>query len=249
MTDTFSLGGNTGNSFSFGKQGAQPGASITGTVLDMAEVQRTNFDTKAPEFWDNGDPKMQYRVTLQTELRDPANQYDDGKRELYLDGRRKVNDNGTKSRLFAVLDAVRQATGSDNLQRGATLSVTWVSGMGFAGDPRNYEATYQPPAMNLGTPAQQYAAQSAPVEQYQAPAAQQGYAQQAYQAQAAAPTVDQAMQQQGQAPTFAQPAQQALPVEQAPAQQGLQLPPGVQMTPELQAALAAANGQPVPAQG
>lgn len=239
MSDTFSLGGNTGSSFSFGKQGAQPGASITGTILDMAEVQRTNFDTKQPEFWDNGDPKMQYRVTLQTTLRDPENQYDDGKRDLYLDGRRKANDNGTKSRLFAVLDAVRQATGGQNLQKGATLTVTWVSGMGFSGDPRNYEASYVPPAMSLGgQPGQE---QAAPAQQYQPAATQQGYAQQAYQAQAQAPTVDQAIAQQGQAPAFAQQAQ-------APAQQ-MQLPPGVQMTPELQAALAAANGQPVPAQG
>lgn len=150
-TDSFDLGGSGGgNSFSFGPQGAQPGAHIAGTVLDMKEVQRTNFDTKKPEFWDNGDPKMQYRVTLQTELRDTTNPTDDGRRDLYLDGRRKPNDNGTKSRLCAVLDAVREVTGNTQLQRGGKLTVQWVSGMGFSGDPRNYAAWYEAPAMNLG---------------------------------------------------------------------------------------------------
>lgn len=223
--ESFSLGGNTGSSFSFGPQGAQPGASITGTILEMAEVQRTNYDTKKPEFWDNGDPKMQYRVTLQTSLRDPANQYDDGKRDLYLDGRRKANDNGTKSRLFAVLDAVRQATGGQNLARGGTLTVTWVSGMGFAGDPRNYTATYQPPAMDLGG-------------QQQAP-----------QVQAAPQAPPPSWSQPAQAQPPASVAQQTIPTEQGQvnaatgeiAQQVPGLPPGVQLTPELIAALQAAN--------
>lgn len=165
MTDSFELGGGGGNAFSFGPQGSQPGASITGTVLDMKEVQKTNFDTKKLEFWDNGDPKMQFRVTLQTQLREDAN--DDGKRDLYLDGRKRPHDNGAKSRICAVLDAVRAATGGTALQRGATLTVTWTSGMGFSGDPRGYTAEYVPPALNLdsGQPTQAPAAQ--------APAAQQ----------------------------------------------------------------------------
>lgn len=180
MTDTFELGGEGGNSFSFGPQGAQPGASITGTVVDMKEVQRIGFDSKKPEFWDNGDPKMQFRVTLQTTLRDQNIPNDDGKRDLYLDGRKRVNDDGTKSRICAVLDAVRAATGSTALQRGGTLTVTWISGMGFSGDPRNYTAQYVPPAMSLdgAAPAQaqpaavqQPVAQQAPAVQVQQPAA------------------------------------------------------------------------------
>lgn len=229
QTDSFSLGGEGGNSFSFGPQGSQPGASITGTVLDMKEVQRTNYDTKKPEFWDNGDPKMQYRVTLQTQLRDPANPHDDGKRDLYLDGRRKPNDNGTKSRLYAVLEAVREATGGQNLQRGGTLTVTWVSGMGFSGDPRNYEATYVPPAMNLGG---QPAPTVQPVQQVQQQAAPPQWAQ---------PAQQQVTQTQ---PPAAPPAQTPAPAPVQQEQQSIQLPPGVQMTPELQAALAAANTQP-----
>ena len=214
MTDSFDLaGGNGGISFSFGPQGSQPGASVTGTILDMKEVHRTNFDSKKLEFWDNGDPKMQTRISLQTQLRDPALPNDDGKRDVFLDGRKKPNDNGTKSRICAVLDAVRASTGGTSIQRGGLLTVTWVSGMGFSGDPRNYEAAYQPPALDLGGGGQ--VTQAAPVQQYQQPpvTAQQFIPPQ--QPVAAAP-VQQAPQPVAQAPTpAAAPAQPTGPTPEA----------------------------------
>lgn len=228
---SFDLGGSDSKSFSFGPQGAQPGAEVIGTVLEMAEVQKTNFDTRELEFWPNGDPKMQYRVTLQTAQRDPQVPTDDGKRDLYLDGRRRANDNGTKSRLCAVLDAVRATTGGTELKRGGTLRVKWISGMGFSGDPRNYEASYTPPAMNLD-------------QQQPAQPVQQGAPAQAFQ---------QPMQQ---APAFAQPApaqapqdwpqQQAAPTQQ-PVQQPVQqaapvIPAGP--TPEQLAAVRALGVDP-----
>lgn len=196
MTD-FDLGGGGGSAFSFGKQGDQPGTYVQGTVLDMKEVQKTNFKTNEPEFWDNGDPKMQYRVTLQTELRDPTNPNDDGKRDVYLDGRRKPNDNGTKSRLCAVLDAVREVTGSTSLQYGGKLTLQWISGMGFEGDPRNYAAWYEAPAFSMEQPPEHASPPPMPPAQHpsqlQSPGAPPAWAQQ--QAPAAPP-----VQQQFQAP-------------------------------------------------
>lgn len=174
MTDgtTFSMGGGGGQSFSFGPQGAQPGAYVQGTILDMKEVQSTSYDKNEPEFWPNGDPKMQYRVTLQTELRDPANPSDDGRRDVYLDGRRRPNENGTKSKTCAVLDAVRATTGTTDLEYGAKLTLRWISGMGFTGDPRCYEAWYERPAMPLTQPPEHRAAapQAAPGAQFGSPA-------------------------------------------------------------------------------
>lgn len=161
----FDLSGTGGASaISFGPIGTQPGAAFVGTVIDMVEEQKTKYnqDPTAPKVldtWDNGDPKMQYKVTLQTELRE--SEHDDGKRALYLDGSRKVRDNGTMSRLCAVLEAVKAATGSTELKRGGTLAIQWASGIGHAGDPRSYVAQYTPPAMNLATPA---AAPAAPVQ-------------------------------------------------------------------------------------
>lgn len=165
MSDTLDIGGGSGGrSFPWGPQGTQPGARVAGRVLALAEVQSTHFDGPLkgqPETWDNGDPKMQYRVTLQTDLRDPADQTDDGVRDVYLDGARRARDNGTKSRLCAVLDAVREVTGGTQLAVGGYLEVQWISGMGFSGDPRNYSARYQAPGLDLGG----QAAQAAPAQQ------------------------------------------------------------------------------------
>jgi hypothetical protein len=170
MSNGFDLGGGGGSSFSFGPQGTQPGSHVSGTVIDMKEVQETNYDTKEPEFWSNGDPKMQYRVTLQTELRDPANPQDDGQRSIYLNGYRKPHPkNGTSGTLYAVLQSVQQATGTTSLQPGGKLTLKWVSGMGFTGDPRHYQAWYEAPAIDLGGAQPNPAAQAAPPVQ-QAPA-------------------------------------------------------------------------------
>lgn len=152
MNDSIDLGGSGGQAFSWGPQGSQPGARVAGRVLGLAEVQSTDFHTGKAETWDNGDPKMQYRVTLQTDLRDPANPTDAGVRDVYLDGSRKQRDNGTKSRLCAVLDAVKAVTGGTSLAVGGTLEIVWISGMGYSGDPRNYEARYLAPTVELGGP-------------------------------------------------------------------------------------------------
>lgn len=242
MTGNFDLGGGGGKSFSFGSQGSQPGTSVTGTVIDVREVQETNYDTKKPEFWDNGDPKMQIKVSLQTDLRDPANPTDDGVRDVYLSGYRKAHPTtGTSGTLWAVLEAVRATTGGTSMAYGGRLTLQWVSGMGFTGDPRHYVAKYELPTVDLA------GGQAAPAVQPQQ-AAPQGYAQQAYAQQVAPP------QQQYQAPPAqvappAQPMQQA--VQPAAAQPPVQaqapapaLPPGLNLTPEQMAAVQAMQAQP-----
>lgn len=237
----FDLGGGGGVSFSFGPQGAQPGAVVSGVVVDMKEVQATSYETRKPEFWDDGSPKMQYRVTLQTDLRNPAEANDNGRRDVYLDGRRRANDNGTMSKLCAVLTAVKQVTGGTSLQRGGKLTLQWVSGMGFSGDPRNYQAWYEAPAMQLGAPP------AAPAPQ-QAPPVQQAPVQQPYAASPPPPA-----QPQWAAPSAPQQAaQQAPPVQQQPAAGSIQPGPGQPATqlpaggptPEAIAALQAAGVDP-----
>jgi hypothetical protein len=198
------LGGREGRYFTFGPQGTQPGTRIAGKVLGLSEVQSTEYKTGKPETWDNGDPKMQYRITLQTDLRDPANPTDTGVRDVYLDGARKVRDNGTQSKLCAVLEAVRAVTGGTALSVGGFLELVWVSGMGFEGDPRNFQARYQAPSIELGQPAQQHVPpmpQNGPPPVQQPVAVPQGFAQQQVQAYTgqtapAATPLQQAVQQQ-----------------------------------------------------
>lgn len=261
---SYDIGGNSGRYFSFGDRGTQPGAWIAGHVVDMKEVQATNYQTKQPEFWDNGDPKMQYRVTLQTDLRDPADQSDTGLRDVYLDGRRRPNDDGGKSKLCAVLDAVKAATGGTALEQGDWLALKWISGLGNTGDPRCYDAQYQRGAMDIGQqqptqptpPPPPPAPPVQPVQQQQQPAPPPGWAQ-------PAPPVQQQQPVQSQSQGWGQPAAaaaQAAPVatEQGPVNpvsgeiQQQPAPPGP--SPEQVAAVKAAGldpavvfaGQPLP---
>ena len=192
---TWDLGGNAGNSFAFDTVGD----TVTGTVLDMAEVQQTDMDTGLPATWDNGQPKMMYRVDLQTQARDPNDPADDGKRSVYLRGSRKPE---SQSSLAAVLTAVRQATGTANLATGGVLALRYIGDgqptrRGFNA-PKLYAAQYTPPANNLGEAPQPIRQEAAPMSPQQQFAQQQAT--------------------QGPAPDWAQPAPQQPTPPPAPAQ-------------------------------
>lgn len=191
---SWNLGGEGGNTFPFDNIGDY----VQGTVLDLAEVQQTDLQSGQPAFWDDGKPKMMYRVTLQTELRDPANPADDGKRTVYLRGAKKPKDDGGKSSLCAVLDAVKDATGSGNLAYGGKLTLQYAANgpqpnRGFNA-PKYYLAWYEPPQMTLEQPAEHKSAPPPP----------------------ATPAFGSPADQQGPPPAWAQPAGQAPPAPAAP---------------------------------
>lgn len=146
---SWDLGGGGGNSFPFDTIGDH----VAGTVLDLVEKQQTDMQTQQPASWDNGDPKMMSIVTLQTELRDPTNPADDGKRTVALSGSKKPE---SMSRIAAVIAAVKAATGGSGLQYGGTLTIQYVgdgqpSQRGFNA-PKQYQAWYQAPSMQLDQP-------------------------------------------------------------------------------------------------
>lgn len=165
--DAFLLGGG-GQSATFDGVGD----SVTGTVESTEVRQQTDFQSGQPKTWDDGSPVMQLVVSLQTTLRDDAD--DDGIRKVYVKGSKKP---GSQSLHDAVATAVRQA-GAKGLEEGGTLTVTYTGdeppktrGM----SPRKlYSATYEAPDKAaatgdfLGTaPAQQQAPapQAAPAAQ------------------------------------------------------------------------------------
>jgi hypothetical protein len=121
------------------------GDHVTGVIISTAVQQQTDITTGVPLKWDNGDPRQQLVVRLQTTQRDPANPDDDGVRNIYVKGSKKA---GTQSMHDAVATAVRQA-GGKGLQEGGTLTVTFVgeeppSQRGLS--PRKlWSATYQQP--------------------------------------------------------------------------------------------------------
>ena len=166
------------------------GASITGTVKAAPrERQQTKYGTQEPDFWPNGDPKMQILVDLQTDRREDPN--DDGERTLYV---------ASPKMRKAIGEAIRAANASDILP-GGTLTVTFIGNDPASKNPANpaklYQAQYTPPVSGFAQPA---AAAAPQVQQAVAPQPPT----------AAGPTFQPA-----QAPLPATPQ----PVQQAPAQQ------------------------------
>ncbi|MFT8538163.1 hypothetical protein [Bifidobacterium aquikefiri] len=65
---------------------SQPGATISGTLDIIETSQMRDFQTKQPEFWNDGKPKMQIHIVIQTNLHDPTIEDDDGRRSIFIKG-------------------------------------------------------------------------------------------------------------------------------------------------------------------
>lgn len=190
------------------------GASITGTIAQPPEVrQQSDYETGALKFWDDGTPRMQLQVILQTSERDPANPLDDGQRAIYVKAQMQK----------AVRDAVIRA-GAKGLEVGGTLQVTYAAdgeAKGRLNPPKHFTAVYTPPtaaAANEFLNGGQAAAPAAP----QPPVTP-------------AQPADPWGQPQGAPPQFAQQAAPAQPVPAQPVAAPAGAPAGV--TPEAMAAL------------
>ena len=62
------------------------GTSHQGEITGIEAQQQTDFQTGAPLFYPNGNPKPQVVIHLKTGLRDPERNYDDGVRAFYCKG-------------------------------------------------------------------------------------------------------------------------------------------------------------------
>jgi len=118
------------------------GTTCKGTVVAAEKTQQTDIDGN-PLTWDNGDPRWQVVITLQTDDRDPAIDGDAGERRLFAKAQM----------LNAIKEAIRTA-GARGLDVGATLAVQYVDdGEAKPGRtaPKIYRAQYQPaPAVAVG---------------------------------------------------------------------------------------------------
>jgi hypothetical protein len=129
-----------------------PGISVSGTITRPPEVQQQReLDTGKPKFWEDGKPRQQIVIHLQTTSRDPEVDDDDGIRALYVRG----------NMLKAVREAVRKHGAGAKLDTGGVLTVTYTgdgerkSGLNA---PKLYSAVYTPAAQAavdgaLGEPA------------------------------------------------------------------------------------------------
>ncbi|AXH67060.1 hypothetical protein SEA_THYATIRA_62 [Mycobacterium phage Thyatira] len=137
-------------------------------IAEPVVEQQRDYDTGKPLTYDDGNPKLQMVVTIQTDLRDPSISDDDGKRRLFV-----------RSGMRAAVQKAVQAAGVDFLAVGGDLQVTYTHDDGRA---KQYTAVYTPPNESQsflagGAPAPAPAAPApvaAPVAVAPAPAAPAG---------------------------------------------------------------------------
>lgn len=170
---------------------SQPGDSVTGVIEKIETTQVNDFQTKQPAYWNDGRPKEQIHVIIQTQLRDPSVDDDDGRRSLWI--------KGWGIQLKAFREACRQA-GVKIPKPGDTITERFV-GLGPRGDapqpPKVFEFHIEPASsvnslVNGSQPQQpvQQGSQQPPVQQ-----SQQDYPQQQYAPQQPTQTSNQGYQQ------------------------------------------------------
>lgn len=143
------LMGNAAKAFPFENLGDE----VSGVITDMKKTQQTDMQTGEPVFWNNGDPKMMLRITLQTDLQDSED--DEGLRSVYLRGGNPVAVKGKgSSSLVAVKDAVRKSGATDGIQIGGWLKLGHT-GLGQSANkgfnpPKLYSAEYRVPSYAVG---------------------------------------------------------------------------------------------------
>lgn len=143
MSDSLDLGGE-GNAFPF----EEIGDKVTGKIVSLEVQQQTDLDTGEVKTWQNGQPMTMVRVELQTRIKDSRT--DDGVRSVYVRGSKKPE---SQSSMAAVLGAVKEATGTNQLQVGGTLTLEFIDEeapkkRGWNGR-KLYAAVYEAPSVDL----------------------------------------------------------------------------------------------------
>jgi hypothetical protein len=133
----------TNDSYSFFNTGAlaakfeDHGDTVSGAIVEPPEMrQQIDPVSKKPKFWDDGKPRNELLVKLQTSVIDNAD--DDGVRRVYVRGQMTQ----------AIAKAIR-AAGARGLDVDGVLSVTYTADgerKGALNAPKLYEAKYEPPA-------------------------------------------------------------------------------------------------------
>lgn len=106
------LNGKSVPSISF--KDAKIGDSFTGVITDAEVAQVRNYETGEPEFWEDGNKKVQIIVTLATDYVDPEAEEDDGSRKVYLFGQK-----------LAAAKAALKASGMTKLEVGTKFTITF----------------------------------------------------------------------------------------------------------------------------
>jgi hypothetical protein len=129
------------------------GDKVAGEIISAEMVQQTSMEDNTPLFWDDGKPRMQLVVTLQTDQRDPEDEDDEGIRRVYAKGGRfEAAEGEGQSMKDAIGGAVKKA-GAKSLDEGATLAVAYTGigkkkTRGYSA-PKLYTAQYKAPTISV----------------------------------------------------------------------------------------------------
>jgi hypothetical protein len=123
------------------------GDKVIGTIVSMNERQQTDQSGK-PLFFDSGDPRMVWVITLHTDEGEDLAVWAKG-------GNHKAASGGGEAMLNAIGSAVRTA-GANSVDVGARLAIAYTgigeqSKPGF-NPPKLYSAQYQAPAASTAVP-------------------------------------------------------------------------------------------------
>lgn len=139
--NAFLMGGGA-KSFKFGDT---PGTTVRGRIDDLQMRQQREPKDNSLKWWKDGNPMMELRVILETDLRDADDPNDDGRRAIYVRGEMQK----------AVRDAIK-AAGRSNIEAGGILSVRFEAWgpkpqNSAMSPPKLYRAKYEPPTTSVST--------------------------------------------------------------------------------------------------
>ena len=118
------------------------GTVVTGTITEPpVQSQQSEIGTGKPLTWDDGKPRLQLVITLQTKERDPEIEGDTGIRRVFCTGT-KVSEGGGMKGAF-------QRAGIRDLPVGGALTIKYShdgqrSSAAYS-PPKQYEVTFVPP--------------------------------------------------------------------------------------------------------
>lgn len=130
------------------KAGTPVGTVVAGTITKVDTLQVRNYETGDPEFWAEGEPKMQMRIVVNTGVLDPSIDGDTGERAIYV--------KWWGDQRNALLEAVRQA-GAKSIDEGGKFAAKFLStkptesknNRGRLADAKVFGYQYQPPVAGV----------------------------------------------------------------------------------------------------
>ena len=117
------------------------GDTHSGRITSAVQAQQTDLNNKLPMVWPNGQPRMQWLITVERA---------DGETvTFYAKGGSFTPDKGKGSSMLAAISAAVREAGAATLDIGAELAVSYTgTGKADAGKfpPKLYTAQYRPAA-------------------------------------------------------------------------------------------------------